>query len=98
MEQKEKKKKEADFFYHYIMQETLCCMLNDYRENIEQGNLIFWASSIFTMNDPQVMRHGMDVFKVLVPFNENFYKKVFDIIPGEKLNVDTFDYENSLLD
>lgn len=98
MVQKEDKKKKVEYFYHYTTQETLCCMLNKYRENMDQGNLIFWASSIFTMNDPQEMMHGVEVFKVLVPFNENFYKEVYNILPEEKLDLDIFDHENSFLD
>lgn len=94
MEQKEDKKKESEYFYHYTTQNTLCCMLNKYREDKDQGNLIFWASSIFTMNDPQEMKHGVEVFKVLVPFNENFY----DILPEERLNIDSFDSDKILMD
>lgn len=94
MEQKDDKKKEVKNFYHYTTQETLCCMLNRYRENKDQGNLIFWASSIFTMNDPQEMKHGVEVFKVLIPFNESFY----DILPEERLNIDSFDSDKILSD
>ena len=94
MEQKEDKKKESECFYHYTTQDTLCCMLNKYREDKDQGNLIFFASSIFTMNDPQEMKHGVDVFKVLIPFNENFY----DILPEERLNIDSFDSDKILMD
>lgn len=94
MEQKVEKTKEVDKFYHYTTQETLCCMLNNYRGNMNQGNLIFWASSILTMNDPQEMKHGVDVFKVLIPFNENFY----DILPEERLSIDSFDSDKILSD
>ncbi len=91
---------EVDCYYHYTTQETLCGMLNKYREDISHGaqeNLIFWASSIFTMNDPQEMKHGVDVFKKLIPFNEEFYKDVYKISPEERLNLDYFDNEKFLL-
>ena len=42
MEQEKYKKKEPGYFYHYTTQETLCCMLNKFREIMDQGNLIFW--------------------------------------------------------
>ena len=90
----EQNKKTVDFFYHYTTQETLCSLLNMYCDDKAQGNLIFWASSIFTMNDPQEMKHGFDVFKVLIPFNEDFY----GINPEERLNITTFDSTEILLD
>lgn len=89
--------KDVDYFYHYTTQETLCGMLNKCREDNShdaQENLIFWASSIFTMNDPQEMKHGVEVFKVLIPFNEGFY----EIHPDERLNIDTLDSEKLLSD
>ena len=92
MEQKKTEKEQ--YFYHYTTQETLCGIMNKYRENMAQGNLIFWASSIFTMNDPQEMKHGVEVFKVLIPFNESFY----GIHPEERLNIDTLDSDKILSD
>lgn len=86
MEQNTNKESEH-CFYHYTTQDTLCGMLNNYRVNMNPGNLIFWASSIFTMNDPQEMKHGVDVFKILVPFNENFYR----IPKKDRLNIESFD-------
>lgn len=95
MDQKDdKKKQEVDFYCHYTSQETLCSILNKYRENMNQGNLIFWASSIFAMNDPLEMRHGVEVFKVLIPFNEDLY----GIPPEDRLNIDSFDSEMILAD
>lgn len=94
MEQTKVNKEEVEYYYHYTTQETLCSILNNYRENMARGNLIFWASSIFTMNDPQEMKHGVDVFKVLIPFNENFY----EILPEERLNINSLDSEKILSD
>lgn len=93
MEQRSNKE-EVDNYYHYTTQDTLCSLLNNYRENEVQGNLILWASSIFTMNDPQEMKHGVEVFKVLIPFNEGCY----EILPEERLNIDSLDSEKILSD
>lgn len=98
MEQKASKEA-VEYFYHYTTQETLCGMLNKYREDNLQGtqeNLIFWASSIFTMNDFQEMKHGVEVFKKLIPFNEEFYKDVYKISPEERLNLDYYNNEKFL--
>jgi hypothetical protein len=91
MEQNTNKESEH-CFYHYTTQDTLCGMLNNYRENMNPGNLIFWASSIFTMNDPQEMQHGVDVFKVLVPANEALSEIPFE----ERLNIESFDSKKIL--
>ena len=92
MERKEDKKKVVEDFYHYTTQDTLCCMLNKYRESIYPEKLIFWASSIFTMNNPQEMNHGVEVFMTLIAFNENFYK-----IPQEdRLNIESFNSQKIL--
>lgn len=87
-------KEKVEYYYHYTTQDTLCSLLNKYRESKAQGNLIFWASSIFTMNDPQEMKHGVEVFKVLIPFNEGFY----EIHPEERLNIGILDSEKILSD
>lgn len=94
MDKKTNSKNEEEYLYHYTTLDTLCSILNKYRENKAQRNLIFWASSIFTMNDPQEMKHGVEVFKVLIPFNENIY----EISQEERLNIDILDSEKILSD
>ena len=99
MEQIKDKKNDVDYYFHYTTQETLCSLLNKYRKDKAQGsqeNLIFWASSIFTMNDPQEMKHGVEVFKKLIPINEEFYKDVYNLSPEERLNLDYFNNEEFL--
>ena len=46
------------------------------------------------MNDPQEMKHGLEVFKLLIPFNEKFY----NILPEERLNIDSCDSDKILMD
>ena len=99
MEQIKDEQGKIKYFYHYTTQETLCGMLNKYRAENSQGtqeNLIFWASSIFTMNDPLEMKHGVEVFKKLIPFNEEFYKDVYKISLEERLNLDYFNSDKFL--
>lgn len=80
--------------YHYTSIEVLCKLLNGYRENMSTGNMIFWASSIFTMNDPQEMRHGKEVLGKLIPANEI----VFGIPPEDRLDISSVDCDKLLSD
>ena len=85
------------YLYHYTSMDVLIILLNNYREKLSDGknkDLIFWASSILTMNDPQEMNHGINVFKVLVPFNEDFYQ----VDPEERLDISTIDSKQVLHD
>lgn len=84
-------------FYHYTTQETLCSMLNKYREVNSHGvqkNLIFWASSIFTMNDPQEMKYGRDQLEKILNFDEEFYQ----ILNEYRLNMSSAEFDKVLYD
>lgn len=88
---------ENKYFYHYTSMDVLINILNNYREkhsDVKCHDLIFWASSIFTMNDSQEMNHGINVFKELVPFNEDF----FQIDPKERLDTSMIDSEHVIND
>lgn len=84
----------SDCLYHYTTKETLCCMLNNYRNNMSTGNLIFWASSIFSMNDPKEMRFGKEVLEILLPFFEN----LFNLSSENRLDINSLDTEKILND
>lgn len=89
--------KEVECYYHYTTQETLCSMLNKYREDISNGaqeNLIFWASSIFTMNDPQEMKYGRDKLEKILNFDEEFYQ----ILNEYRLNMSSAEFDKVLYD
>lgn len=92
--EKIKKSPKSDCLYHYTTMDTLCCMLNNYRNNMSTGNLTFWASSVFSMNDPQEMRYGKEVLEILLPFFENLFK----LPPENRLNINSLDTEKILND
>lgn len=83
-----------DCIYHYTSMETLCNMLNKYRENMQNGNITFWASSIFTMNDPLEMKHGKEVLEILLPVLENLW----EVSPENRLDIRTLDTDKVLKD
>ena len=88
---------EVDCYYHYTTLETLCSMLNKYREDNFHGvqeNLIFWASSIFTMNDPQEMKYGRDKLEKILNFDEEFYQ----ILKEYRLNMSSAEFDKVLYD
>lgn len=66
--------------YHYTSIDTLVCLLNSYRvnknvqiDNYSKGCLTFWASSLYSMNDPQEMHHGMEFLQNVIPAIENIF-------------------------
>ena len=85
---------ESEFLYHYTSMDALCNMLIEYRNHLSTGNLIFWASSIFTMNDPQEMTHGAEVLEILLPAIE----KLFGLSPENSLDIQSLDSERVLRD
>ncbi len=80
--------------YHYTSIDSLCSMLNGYREQISMGKLIFWASSIFSMNDPREMTHGAEVLGILLPALE----KIFNIPTENSLDINNLDIKKVLND
>ncbi len=48
---------QTDYLYHYTSLETLLNLI----KGIEKGKFKFWASSIYTMNDPQEFLYGYDI-------------------------------------
>lgn len=79
---------------HYTSMEALCSMLNIYRKHMQSGNITFWASSIFTMNDPREMEHGKDVLEILLPALE----KLFMLPPENRLDIQSLDTDKVLKD
>lgn len=67
-------------------------MLNEYRKQKLNEDLIFWASSIFTMNDPKEMKHGAEVLEILLPAIE----KLFGLPPENSLDIQNLDREKVL--
>lgn len=47
--------------YHYTTLQTANSILNNYRQSEDKDNIVFWASSIYMMNDPTEMQYGWDV-------------------------------------
>ena len=47
--------------YHYTTLQTLNNLLNNYNNSNDKRNFIFWASSVYTMNDETEMLYGWDV-------------------------------------
>lgn len=84
----------SDNLYHYTSMDALCNMLCDYREHMSKYNLIFWASSIFTMNDPQEMIHGAEVLEILLPAIE----KLFSLASENSLTIENLDTNKILKD
>lgn len=80
--------------YHYTTIEALCSMLNAYRNNLHNDCLLFWASSIFTMNDPHEMTHGAEVLGILLPAIE----KLFGLPPENSLDIEHLDKKKILND
>ena len=78
---------EPTALFHYTSMDTLLSMLNKYRENMSIENLIFWASSIFTMNDPKEMEYGKEVLNTIIPEIE----ALFNIPKDDRLNIDSLD-------
>ena len=85
---------ESEFLYHYTSMDALCSMLSEYRKNSSTGNLTFWASSIFTMNDPREMSYGAEVLEILLPAIE----KLFGLPPENSLDIKNLDREKVLKD
>lgn len=85
---------ETEFLYHYTSMDALCSMLSEYRKNSSTGNLTFWASSIFTMNDPREMSYGAEVLEILLPAIE----KLFGLPPENSLDIKNLDREKVLKD
>lgn len=50
-----------DNIYHYTSIETLHNILKTYRDSKEKNYLVFWASSIYALNDPLEMISAKDV-------------------------------------
>lgn len=71
------------YFFHYTSMDVLCNILKNYRKDLSKADLIFWASSIFTMNDPLEMEHGRRVLEILLPALED----IFQIPPENRLNI-----------
>ena len=84
----------SEFLYHYTSMDALCSMLSEYRKNCSTRNLIFWASSIFTMNDPREMLHGAEVLEILLPAIE----KLFGLPSENSLDIKNLDREKVLKD
>lgn len=85
---------DPELLFHYTSMETLCNMLNVYKRHMPKGNLTFWASSIFTMNDPREMKHGKDVLERLLPTLE----KLFMLPPENRLEIQALDTDKILKD
>ena len=85
---------EPKLLYHYTSIDALCSILNEYRKQRTTGNLVFWASSIFTMNDPHEMTYGAEVLEILLPVIE----KLFGLPSENSLNINTLDKEKVLRD
>lgn len=87
-------KQMSEFLYHYTSMDALCSLLNEYREHKLTENLCFWASSIFTMNDPREMTHGVEVLEILLPAIE----KLFGLPSENSLDIKNLDREKVLKD
>lgn len=65
--------------YHYTSIDTLMCLLNSYRvykdakgDTRSKDCLTFWASSIYSMNDPLEMKYGDDFLRKSIPALEKY--------------------------
>lgn len=52
--------------YHYTSIDSFIGMIENSRKSNDKNHLVFWASSIFTMNDPLEFQHGIDLINALV--------------------------------
>lgn len=84
----------SDHLFHYTSMDVLCNMLNAYRRDKTTGCLNFWASNIFTMNDPREMKHGKDLLEILLPVLES----LFHLPPENRLDLKSLDTEKILKD
>ena len=92
---KEKKDEiKKSHLYHYTTTEALLAILNNYREHKDSGNIVFWASSIFSMNDPQEILYGKEVLSHIIPVLEEF----FQIEEEKRLKIESFDIKDILSD
>lgn len=81
--------------YHYTSLDTLVCLLNANKANKNTDNrttpkrcLTFWASSIYSMNDPLEMKYGDDFLRKIIPALEKSIgldMKLLDIIDNVKV-------------
>ena len=85
---------EDNIIFHYTTMDTLYSLLERYRENQTNNNLVFWASSIIAMNDPKEMKNGLEVLEYLMPVIEQFN----NIIPENKLDIPSLDFNKVLKD
>lgn len=83
-----------EYLYHYTSIDAMNSMLNTYRDNVSNENMLFWASSIIAMNDPKEMIHGKEVLKRILPGLE----RLFEISPNERLDIDQLDSEELFID
>ena len=59
--------------YHYTSLDTFLKLL----DGIKYGYFRFWASDIFTMNDPTEFYHGFEkLWKLLPEIEDNLYKRI----------------------
>lgn len=75
--------------YHYTNIETLVGILSKYKDNkatnkwtVKEGDLTFWASNLYSMNDPQEMHHGIKFLQKVIPAIENLFKDRPSDVPG----------------
>ena len=84
----------TDLLYHYTSMDALCSILSGFQKNRSTGNLTFWASSIFAMNDPQELLHGKEVLDTLLPAIED----LFMLSTNNRLIIEELDSERIIND
>ncbi|MBQ9204053.1 MAG: DUF2971 domain-containing protein [Prevotella sp.] len=89
--------------YHYTSIDSFVGMVESARKSNGNDHLVFWASSIFAMNDPMEFKYGIDLIKKLVEKYEeekqiaNKYKLSTSFEDELAINPN-FSNENYLLD
>ena len=67
-----------NMIYHYTSIDSFVGMIENSRRSNDKKNLVFWASSIFAMNDPLEFQHGIELINSLANEYEN-EKQINDV-------------------
>lgn len=79
--------------YHYTRLDTFMKLL----DGIKYGHLMFWASDIFTMNDPTEFYHGFEkLWKLLPEIEDTLYKNIRENPNNYQINVTSLDNQYKL--